>query len=450
MMGNRLTYGILLLAGLFLMPLSLRTQTFSEIDTETYRLYLERDWNELIRAGRDALKKDIDYYYLRMRIGIAYHEKKNYKTAQNHFRRALGMNQGDPVALEYLYYAYLLAGQTQQAALLYKDFPESLKERIPPPELKPVNRISAEYLYSHLYSDDPINDPGTFENLPLGVWQITRSFHNLNVSMNHQMHPGTSFTHAYTYMGKSNFYYFNDGLLPFGVDGQKIRQHQYYLSPSFTLRGGLVISPAFHYLRISYQIPYLTGASPGPGGGNNIGYTEDFTNQMVGGFALALNRGPFRFDLKGIYSSLNRADQVTASAGLTWYPLGNMDLYLGAGLHSHIPDLDKGDLVLIPDGMAGFGIASKVWIEISGSYGDMQNYTESNGYIIYNGLDWMRYKVLGNLIVPLTGKGSVLYAGARFAGYENRFIPLYPDQTALPENLTYTGLSVFGGLSWKF
>jgi hypothetical protein len=140
--------------------------------------------------------------------------------------------------------------------------------------------------------------------------------------------------------------------------------------------------------------------------------------------------------------------------------MGNLDLYLAASLHAHAGDLDalggdSGDadgegISLVPDLTFGWGIASKVWIELSGSYGDMKNYTESNGYIVYNGLDWMKYKALANLIVPLTRKGSAIYAGARFAGHENRFIPLDLTQPGTLNNLSYNSISIFGGISWKF
>ena len=101
------------------------------------------------------------------------------------------------------------------------------------------------------------------------------------------MHPGTSFTHAYTYLGKSSYYYYNDGTDSIGTEGHKVNQHQYYLSPSFTLRGGLVISPALHFLRVAYQIPDLTGGGFGYGGGTNDAFSKEFENQLVGGLTLA-------------------------------------------------------------------------------------------------------------------------------------------------------------------
>ncbi len=441
---------LLLIACLVLLIQPLRSQSFTEVDSGTYQLYVEKNWVELIRTGRAALKQDIDYYYLRMRIGIAYYEKKNYKSAQSHFRKALEFSEGDPLALEYLYYSYLFVRQTQQAALVYKGFTDSLKEKIPDPGQEAVEGLSVEYLNDRSFTDDLIADPDLFTGLPTGVQILGRSYHNLNIRLHHFMHPGTSFIHAYTYLNKSNFYYYNDGLNRFGVDGQKVSQHQYYLSPSFTSGGGLVISPAFHFLRVAYEVPYFSSGGPGAGGGNSAKFINEYLSQIVGGLNLTKYQGPFRFRLGALYSNLNHARQFTGSARLRWYPLGNLDLYMGASLNAHMEDAGEGGTELIPDFMLGYGIASKVWIEISGAYGEMKNYSELNGYIIYNGTDWMKYKAIGNIVVPLTEKGSVIYAGARFAQYESRFIPFEPAQPEDLNIINYNSISIFGGLSWKF
>jgi tetratricopeptide (TPR) repeat protein len=447
--GNRNLNMLMFIAALFCVSQSIYSQTFIVIDTNTYNLYLEKDWDELIREGKKALRQDVDYYNLRMRIGIAYYEKKNYKLAQCHFRKALKFNNGDTPATEYLYYAYLLGGQIQQAELVYKNFRASQKEKIPSPGSKIIDRISVEYLYSQVSTDDLINDRETFEGIPYGTRIITRNFQNLNAAFHHHMHPGTSFTHAYTYLGKTSFYHYDNGLDSLGTSGHKVNQHQYYISPLFTLRGGLVIRPAFHFLHVSYQVPILTGTGPGPGGWNDIVFRNETQKQLVGGLTLMKYQGPYIFRLGAVYSNLNRADQLTGSMGLTWYPLGNLDLYAGASLNAHFNDLDKAESALIPDLLIGWSIASKVWMEISGSYGEMKNYSESNAYIIYNSLDWMKYKALATLMVPLTEKGSLVYAGVRYAGYENQFIPLDQNLPADLYNLNYNSLSIFGGISWK-
>ena len=47
------------------------TEEAKQADIQTYDLYTLAKWDELIDAGNKALSKGIDFYYLRMRLGIA-------------------------------------------------------------------------------------------------------------------------------------------------------------------------------------------------------------------------------------------------------------------------------------------------------------------------------------------------------------------------------------------
>jgi hypothetical protein len=452
-------YRLIIILSLILLAQTGRSQDFKSVDQETYNLYMEKIWDELIRAGKDGLKQGIDYYYLRMRIAIAYYETKNYKASQAHFRKALEFNEVDPVASEYLYYAYLLPGQTDQASILAKDFSPSLMEKIIPPPGKIVDRLAIDYLYNYNDTKDLLSDPDHyFSGLPPGYQVVTLNFSNLNVILHHEFSPGITLTHAYTYLNKTNYYYYDDGLTPFGIDGQKVIQHQYYISPSFSTNRGLSISPSFHYLRSKFQVPYIITGSGGPGpggGGSSIQYSDLYSNHYVGGLSFSQFIGRFTIRLGGIYSSINNASQVTSTAGLTWYPLGNLDLYLGTSLNVHNENTNQKNTVeLIPDFLIGYGIASRVWIEFSGSYGNMRNYTEGNGYIVYNGLDWMIYKAIWTIVLPITPKGSNVYLGTRFAEFKSLLMPrdISFDPLSVQEinSIISNSISIFGGLSWKF
>ena len=89
--------------------------TFRYADSVTYGLYTERNWSKLIIKGKEAIDEGHDFFYMRMRIGIAYYELKNYAMSAFHFKRALEFNDSDPLALEYLFYSYYLSGRTLQA-----------------------------------------------------------------------------------------------------------------------------------------------------------------------------------------------------------------------------------------------------------------------------------------------------------------------------------------------
>ena len=86
--------------------------------------------------GKIALKQDMDFYYLRMRMGIARYNQKKYRQACGHFKHALELNQADPLALEYLYYSLLFSGQSEQAGIVRGEFKGDLALRLPTGERK--------------------------------------------------------------------------------------------------------------------------------------------------------------------------------------------------------------------------------------------------------------------------------------------------------------------------
>ena len=118
---------------LFSIALKLNGQipgSFRYVDSLTYNLYTEKKWDDLILAGKSSVKDGHDYYYMRMRIGVAYYEKRNYAMSAIQFRKALEFNENDQIALEYLFYSYFLFGRTRQAYSLLSSFYLQNRERI--------------------------------------------------------------------------------------------------------------------------------------------------------------------------------------------------------------------------------------------------------------------------------------------------------------------------------
>jgi len=101
---------------------------FAWYDKITYEAYLKGDWKEVITTGKEALREGIDYYYLRMRLGIACFSRKKYQQAIPHFRKALEYSKGDVVALRYLYYSYLYSGRDADRHALMHHMPVNLSE----------------------------------------------------------------------------------------------------------------------------------------------------------------------------------------------------------------------------------------------------------------------------------------------------------------------------------
>jgi tetratricopeptide (TPR) repeat protein len=425
---------------------------FNTINNETYRLYLSQDWDSVIILGKIALKQDVDYYYLRMRMGISLYSQKKYRQAAGHFKKAMVFNHEDPLAQEYLYYSLLFSGQYEQAILVRKQFKGDLALKLTPSKGKAIDRIRGEYLYNRGLNDDLLSDPDPlFSGLPPGVQYITRTYSNASLSLSHSITPGFRMNHAYSYLSKTNHFYYNDGLNSFQVDDQHVYQHQYYLSPVVTLRSGFELMPMFHLVGVHYQT--LVDAGLGFQGGNAV-FELVYMDELDYVTGLGFSKGIGTLDLNlGIwYATLNKTEQVQNRLGLTWYPLGNLNLYTGGYLNSQYEISDTGNVIRpIPELLVGYAIAGKVWLELNVAMGEMTNYLQQNGSIVYNSFsDVIHKKVTLTVTVPVAEKGSLLYLGGRWTANESQFYAVDPAQNEITNSITYNALSIYGGISWKF
>ena len=96
-------------------------------------------------------------------------------------------------------------------------------------------------------------------------------------------------------------------------------------------------------------------------------------------------------------------------------------------------------------------MAEKLWVDLKGSHGEMVNFLENNGSIVFNSFsEVIRKKMTLTLSVPVSGKGSLLYLGGRWSANESHFFPEDPAQENITNTIYYNNLSIYGGISWKF
>lgn len=447
----RLTHTIWLLLFLNLAIDAQDQVDFNTIDTETYRLFQEQKWDSVTAMGKEALKQDIDYYYLRMRIGIALYNQKNYRKASTHFTKALTKNQGDAVALEYLYFSRLLSGKTQQANLVRKQFKGSLAIRLPSPKGKFFDQLGVETLYSRGMIDMvSSNLEESYPGLPPGLQYLSHHFSNLSLSLVNNITPGFSLVHNYSYLTKTSHHYYNEGTTAYYLTDQNVSQHQYYLSPRISTASDFTIMPMFHLIKGKFQVPATS--TPGPGGFARFSlFYRDFIN-YAGGVGLIKGIGAFDLSLGAYFAGLNKSSQVQNRIGLTWYPKGNLSIYAGGYMNSQYETTEGvGVLRLIPEMQFGFSISEKVWFDLNGTFGDMTNYLENNGMIVYNSFsEFIEKKIKLSISIPVTKKGSMLYMGGRWTSNRSEFFPFEPESTGITNTYIYNVLSFYGGISWKF
>jgi len=122
---------IFILSGISVLSQAQDSSLFYKIDSSSYSEYLNSNWRQLKKTSRFAFRNDIDYYYLRMRAGIAFYETGNYRVAEQQFKKALKFNDYDNLAHEYYYYSQAFAGKENQAELYYSKHKKALVGKVP-------------------------------------------------------------------------------------------------------------------------------------------------------------------------------------------------------------------------------------------------------------------------------------------------------------------------------
>lgn len=353
---------------------------FLEVDTTTYGYYSRKQWNELIDAGNKYLKYGYDYYYLRMRIGTAHYELKNFIRAADHFSRALRFSENDPAALTYLYYSYIQLNRRDAADRALGLLPEEEARKIHSGKLNFLEMVyletgplisSGKSANSHMNLDGVDDIYGEIDHL------IRDSYYN-GVGLVARLTPFMRLQLSYMnlFQGRTAQVMVGDSLL-FDKD-HSLQQHQLYISPSFSFGRGFSVIPAFHYLDITFDQLHAQYVQET----KSYLFDMDTVHQKDYLASLCLNKdlSLVSLSLTGTYARLNQFDHYQAEAALTFYPIGNLDFYsITAGRYIH----GREDHFLFTE-TAGLKISKSMWLEASATFGEAAEFFEKNGYIVYN------------------------------------------------------------------
>ncbi len=119
-MSNRVVMILIALATLFAkQSVAQEEVTFRQVDSITYRLYEQQQWTALIQQGKNFVKQGFDYYYLHLRLGIAYFHTHQYGLAEKYLKKAWAYNDADEVKY-WLYFTYVNQGIRSLADYVYR------------------------------------------------------------------------------------------------------------------------------------------------------------------------------------------------------------------------------------------------------------------------------------------------------------------------------------------
>lgn len=446
-------YIFFLLFVLIFLPFKAKSQINSKtVEEKMYNSYLKKDWNDVIHIGKLAIKNNIDYFYLRKRLGIAYYEKKNYRKAIIHFKKALKFDSDNNTILEYLYYSYMLSGREDDAKVLSIKFSENLYKKLNIKENKIIENIYSEagYTFSNNNSKNGNIDIDGYENIR-GEMDRNNDILYAHLGIKSNINNYISVYQGYSNINISKTKQIRINNKNARTDNYKLKQNEYYITSNIHLTNGLKITPAFHLINVNFTsietkyTIYHPPWEPKP----TIIYKYPRKNTSFYNYLFSLsitkNISLFSISMFETYSNLNDKRQFQTGTSIVYYPLGNLNLYTNTTLVNIYEYKNR----FIFDQMVGFKVFPKIWIEGFVTLGNLTNYNEKNGFIIYNIPDKITSRKGISLILPLSEN---IELSLRYQNIKKR--TSYKTYTSLDNyittnNIKYINQTIIGGIKWK-
>lgn len=417
---------------------------YAEVDKQSYQLFLEEKWPELIQFSAEARKQGIDFFFLQARTGIAWYNLGKYRNAVPWFLKAYANDKSFEWLQEYVYYSLVFSGRKLEAIKYAPFFSVAMKKKIGFEETG-LTRIAYETGYSFNQDFETLKtrafstEANLGEDYGEGYFLKNYSFHSFDLS--HRVAPNFTLNHNLTYMGANREVIVDWG----GQTNSSIRinQFNYYISPVWVIGKKLNISPSLNLIIGSGDVyaGRLTNNSSKAYSIKKINY-----NDAVFSTAVWSDFGDFSPGMEVNAGSINDSKFTQVSSWLTYYPLSNANLYITPKVY-------------FKSGTDGFGWnamgisgGAKLWkAHVSAQYlfGDMENFVESAGYVISNFPGKSDRKIMGSVYFPI--------------GKKYQFVFRYINQNVTEKYQVYTGgyksnaleynylkQTITGGISWNF
>ncbi|MDP1622406.1 MAG: hypothetical protein Q8M08_08700 [Bacteroidales bacterium] len=425
---------------------------FATVDRLTYKYYNEKKWDSVIMIGKQALSHDIDYYYLRVRMGIAYFEKAKYFQAATHFKKARQFNSGDAFVADYLYRSFVYTNRNEEARTLRSDMR---------PEEQDTTLLSHGLLeHVHFETGYTISSEKAPEKLgpQVGNDSIYREqdlygnyfYTNFGLKLSVSNRVGLSLAYNYLNFGKTKYIQYGRGEDYLQSDDTSFKyhvvQHEAYISAKVFLPWGIKIMPAFHLLYDSY--PVFSNS-------NSLlkGNDTSFNNYLAA-LDVSKDMGRFNFVVHGSWSNLNNNKQKQIGLSLTYFPLGNLNFYGTSTVTAFFQGKEKR---LLFSQILGTKITPWMWGEVNFYSGNYSHANIFNGSIVYNNSDIINYRG-GATLVFIVGNHvrlSLIYQYLRKESQQLYYIKTQDQVTKEKieiqqiKNNPYNTNTIIGGITWK-
>jgi hypothetical protein len=437
--------------------------SYPVVENKTLHYYLDGQWDSLVSTGKAGLHQDIDYFYLRLRLGMAYFYKENYVRAIHHFTKALSFNSDDTTSTEFLYYSFLNYNRPlYQHVVAKKNLITGRSHRVFNYPMQ-NNGFIPEIGYQF---DQPIKlDNGTLIGNPqyniFGEIDHPLSFIFFGMKYRHYF-GGLAMNLAYDHLDSER-----EKLTVYTKGTYKgkynVAEHHMYANTEISVNNKITIVPAVQYLYIKYA-KYNTVWNS-----DSLKYDfplKDYSyNNLITSLGLYMDVDLLSLGLTASYSRLYNQNITQQALAVTVFPFGNTKLYstttlaflqfpgqqqtvaaAGEPVDTSGDNGDKNHAVI--EEAIGGRIMNKIWLEAQFSYNGLRGYNKDNAAIMYNNPEQIKY-ILGLTAIYEISNSLELNLGYNFMQKDITGIHFTTYNSYVTDHYLYNSHTIYGGLKWK-
>jgi len=440
-------------------------QTFSYYDTLTYRLYVQNKWDSVIFQGKYAINQGIDYYYLRMRMGIAYYSLREYSQALEHFLKAKEYNSND-IVNDYIYYSYLKSGQIRDAYYFTKEMNNATlkKNGLTKPHFIDLLGVETNLAqFNDWNSIKSTNKPPSKPNNYRLEKEITGPFISYGINISVNLSKKWSWQQQFSYF-KVNSYQqlFFDNSIKHENNFYLFEKH--YFSSFLQWNKNTVFS-LFTHLSIlnadKFQYQYLNAviAPPPLPPINTYNYKIEPIQYHLFNYIFGIQKTRYAANSSFTYM-LNISKIIDNNAfmgGLGFYYRFNPYLFGKSNVLASI-NLSQKDINGYYEQQLGAILLKKITLSVTLDFGKIQNITNLDGSIVYNTPYIIHTKISPQLSVSfnrhLTIQAAYIH---QISSFTNTFVGFdgFTKQGQIRykdfyEKYKFNNQIITGGILWKF
>jgi hypothetical protein len=349
-------------------------RSFYSFDKESYDYFMRGDYKNLRRTADSMLSQGIDYYYLRLRLGILGYNKQMYSKAFQDFKKALEFNSLDTISREYIYYSFLFSGRDRDADLYVATLDDGQKNNF----LKSVETSGIKT--SAFIGSSVTGYNVSLYNVNSLDYEAVKSSYSLTAGIESRLSRHLKATFAYTNFGKNGTVY--SALDSTGAT-LNYNQNQVYAKLTGFAFSGWEFSGFGEFNIFSEKLPVKRQGF--------MGHVNSTKTEYLGGLGISKNGWKIHTGFNISLSNFGNSNQFRSEGYLTFLPLGNLKLYLTLG-GMYQNDTHWGDTYQY-NGELGIKLSKKIWIESGIMKGNSFLYARNQGYSVNNS-----YLIPANLI----------------------------------------------------